>query len=179
MEAFHERGLGFFVFLVALPAALPLPALGINTLIAVPLLLLTLQQAFGSHTVWLPESLKKKTVRRETLENMIDAALPWVLRLEIFIQPRMGWLTQNGASRLIGFINFIMALAVCIPIPLTNTVPSMGIALMSIGILMRDGLSVLAGAFIGIAWIALLASVFIFLGLEGADLVKDFIKSFF
>lgn len=63
--------------------------------------------------------------------------------------------------------------------PLTNTVPSMGIALMSIGILMRDGLSVLAGAFIGIAWIALLASVFIFLGLEGADLVKDFIKSFF
>ena len=45
LEAFHERGFGFFLFMIALPAALPIPALGISTIIALPLLILTAQQA--------------------------------------------------------------------------------------------------------------------------------------
>ena len=36
--AFHERGFGFFLFLIALPAALPVPAIGLNTIIALSLI---------------------------------------------------------------------------------------------------------------------------------------------
>ncbi|MCB1605337.1 MAG: exopolysaccharide biosynthesis protein, partial [Xanthomonadales bacterium] len=40
LKGFHERGFGFFLFIFALPTALPLPGLGINLIIALPLLLL-------------------------------------------------------------------------------------------------------------------------------------------
>ncbi len=163
LEAFHERGFGFFLFLFALPAALPLPGLGINIIVAIPLLLLSVQMALGRRTVWFPEKLKARTIARKDLHNIIDAALPWLKRLEILIRPRLGFITQGIASNLVGAFAVLMALAVCVPLPLTNTVPSFGIALMAVGLLMRDGLAVLAGASIGTFWIAALA----FLGQTG------------
>ncbi|MEC4678159.1 MAG: exopolysaccharide biosynthesis protein, partial [Nitrospirota bacterium] len=81
-------------------------------------------------------------------------------------------------SKIIGLLGFLMALSVLFPVPLTNTVPSFGIVLMAIGILMRDGLSVLVGAIIGTAWVIMLVSVILIFGPEGVDLIKETIKSF-
>ena len=58
LEAFHERGFGFCLFLFALPAALPLPAVGLGTILAPPLLLLSAQMILGRHTVWFPARLQ-------------------------------------------------------------------------------------------------------------------------
>jgi len=176
LSAFHERGFGFFLFLFALPAALPIPAFGINTIIALPLLLLTVQQAIGRHTIWIPEKWKDKTIKQDSVNGFIEKAAPWIKRIEFFIRPRLGFITQGHMSKFIGLLGFFMALAVSIPLPLTNTIPSFGIALMSIGILMRDGLAVLAGAVIGLAWIALLVGFVVIFGPEGFDMVKEFIK---
>jgi hypothetical protein len=167
LAAFHERGFGFFLFLFALPAALPIPALGINFIVAAPLILLTSQQALGRHSVWLPDFLGKKEISRGRLASYIDAAEPWLEKLEFLIRPRLDFITRGRASNIIGAAGFMMALSVCVPLPLTNTVPSMGIALMAIGLLMRDGLAVLAGAFIGTVWVATL----VFLGQAGVRLI--------
>lgn len=156
LDAFHERGFGFFLFLFALPAALPLPAVGIGTVLGLPLLFLTAQLALRRHTIWMPESVRKRTLERAQLMKFIDIGLPWVRRLEILVRPRLGWITHGAVSAIIGVLGFIMACSVLLPIPLTNTVPSFGIALMAVGIIMRDGLAVLAGAVAGIAWIAAL-----------------------
>lgn len=176
LEAFHERGFGFFLFLFALPAALPVPAFGLNTVIALPLLLLTAQQAMGRHTIWVPKRWHDKTLSEAKVDGFITAATPWIKRLEIFIKPRLGFITQGHVSKLIGILGFIMALAVSIPLPLTNTVPSFGIALMAIGILMRDGLAVIGGAVIGMIWVLLLVSFVVIYGPDGFDVVKEFIK---
>lgn len=167
IEAFHERGFGFFLFLFALPAALPLPAVGYGTLLALPLLLLTAQQAYGRHTVWLPASVRKVAMSRRKFEGFIDAATPWLRHLEVIIRPRLPFVTDGFASNVIGVMGLIMALSVCIPLPLTNTVPSFGIGLMAIGLMMRDGLAVLAGAIIGTAWVAGLVTMVVI----GADFV--------
>ncbi len=176
LEAFHERGFGFFLFIFALPAALPLPAIGVGTILGIPLVFLTAQQAIGRHTIWFPEKFRKKSMKRENLLALIDRALPWTIRIEKFIKPRLNFVTQGSFSRMIGVCGFIMALSVCVPLPLTNTVPSFGIALMSVGILMRDGIAVLAGALIGIIWVILLYSILLFVGFEGIDLIKEGIK---
>ena len=89
------------------------------------------------------------------------------------------FITQGVFSNIIGAMGFIMALAVSIPLPLTNTVPAFGIALMSVGVLMRDGLAVIAGALIGLAWVTLLTVFMIYFGTEGIDMIKEFIKSLF
>ena len=175
LDAFHERGFGFFLFLFALPAALPLPAVGVGTVLGLPLVFLSAQQAVGRRTIWFPEKFKHKSIKRKTVVGMIEAALPWVQRVEFLIKPRLEFVTQGVFSRLIGVFGFIMSLSVCVPLPLTNTVPSFGIALMSVGVMMRDGLAVLAGATIGTLWVSLL----VFLGTEGVIFIKDFVKSFF
>lgn len=177
IEAFHERGFGFLIFIFALPAALPLPAVGLGTIIALPLFFLTLQQAFQRHTIWLPEKIKTRRVKRSTLIGAVDMALPWMKRIEFLVRPRLGFVTSPRFSWLIGVFGFIMAIVVLFPIPMTNTVPSLGIAVMAVGTLMRDGLAVIAGALIGLLWIALLIGAVVFLGTDGLEILKDMIKS--
>jgi hypothetical protein len=177
LEAFHERGFGFFLFLIALPAALPIPAIGLNTIIALPLLLLTAQQFLGRHTIWVPRKWQSKTVSKAKMDNFIHKATPWVKRLEILSKPRLSFMTQGFSSNLIGFMGFLMALAVAIPLPLTNTIPSVGIAGMALGVLMRDGVAVIVGGLIGMAWVTMLVILFIFFGAEAVDIVKGFFKS--
>ncbi len=178
LKAFHERGFGFFLFLFSLPAALPLPAVGVGTVLGLPLVFLTAQQAIGRRTIWFPEKFKNKSLKRARVLAMIDRALPWTQRVEKFIKPRMEFVTLGIFSRLIGVFGFIMALSVLVPLPLTNTVPSFGIALMSIGVIMRDGLAVIAGALIGMIWVCALIMIVLFLGTEGFDIIKDLIKSY-
>ncbi len=178
LSLFHERGFGFFLFLIALPAALPLPALGLNTVIALPLLLLTAQQMLGRHTVWLPERLRRKTIPSAKLERVIDSCLPWVVRIEWLTRPRLGFITHGVFSHIIGAAGLLMALSITIPLPLTNTVPSLGIACMAIGVLMRDGLAVLAGMSIGLAWCAMLGAAFFLFGTEAITIVRDAISAY-
>ncbi len=179
LDAFHERGFGFFLFLIALPAALPVPAIGLNTIIALPLLILTAQQALGRQTVWVPTKWKTKQVSSAKIEGFITSAQPWIKRIEFFVRPRLSFITQGIFSHFIGIAGFIMALAVAVPLPLTNTVPAFGIALMSIGVLMRDGLAVIGGLIIGLAWVVALVSVIVIFGSEGFDIMKEFVKGLF
>ncbi len=180
IEALHERGFGFLLLIFALPMALPLPVPpGINILLASPLILLTAQQALGRHAVWMPEKVQKRSIERTKLEKLINGVIPWMQRLEIILKPRLGGITHGAFSNVIGVLGLIMALTICIPVPLTNTVPSLGIALMAMGVIMRDGLAVMAGAFIGTLWVLMLTYAAIFLGAEGIDMIKGAIRSFF
>jgi hypothetical protein len=84
----------------------------------------------------------------------------------------MAWMTRGIFSNLIGLFGFGFALCICVPIPMTNTVPSLAVLLMAVGILMRDGLAVLAGMVIGSGWIMLLAT----LGIAGfKTLINNFL----
>ncbi|MCK5284394.1 MAG: exopolysaccharide biosynthesis protein [Alphaproteobacteria bacterium] len=178
IESLHERGFGFLLLILALPMAIPLPVPpGINILLASPLIILTAQQAIGRKNIWMPETIRKKSITRRKLETIINASIPWIQRLEIIIKPRLGGITHGYFSNAIGALGFIMALTICIPIPLTNTIPSLGIALMAIGVIMRDGLAVIVGALTGTLWVVMLAYIIIFLGTEGIDIAKETIKS--
>ena len=159
LEAFHERGLGMALILFATPMALPIPVPpGINVALATPLLFLTLQQALGAHTVWLPDHVQKKTFAREALQATLLKIVPFLKRIEILLKPRLPWVTTRLSSQIMGFLGFVMALTICIPVPLTNTVPSFGITIMALGLMMRDGLAVLTGAAIGTAWVLMLVT---------------------
>jgi hypothetical protein len=177
LTQFHERGFGFFLFLFALPAAIPLPGLGINTIIALPLLFLTAQMALGRKTIWMPEKIKQKNIASDNIKSLINRATPWITKIEHLIKPRLEFMTQAGISNFVGVMTLFMALAVAVPLPLTNTVPSMGLAMVGVGLMMRDGLAIIGGVFIGICWIILLSALIIFIGSEGIDLFKEFIRN--
>lgn len=160
MDALHERGFGILIFLFALPMALPIPVPpGINLLFSTPLLFLTFQQIYGAKAPWLPLRMRRKPISKAGLDMLVTRAAPWLDRLSFLIRPRLGWMTQGLFSHLIGVFGFLFTLCVCIPVPLTNTVPSMAIALMAVGVLIRDGLAILGGMILGSVWIALLMTL--------------------
>jgi hypothetical protein len=180
LEIMHERGLAMIVFFFAIPMALPIPVPpGINILMATPLLFLTAQQAIGAKQVYLPQKIRTKTLKTKNLIGFIQIVIPWIKRIEYFSKPRLAFLTQPLISRLFGLCGFIMALSVCIPLPLTNTAPSFGIALMALGFMMRDGLLLLAGCLWGMAWIALLMTAILIFGPEAFDIIKETVKGLF
>jgi hypothetical protein len=173
LEAFHERGFGIVLFIFSLPAAAPIPAPGINTLIAIPLLFLTAQMAIGRHTVWFPANIKQQSLSSDLCGRMIDSCLPWIVWIENYMKPRLGFITQGLFSKLIGVFGFIMALSGAVPLPLMNTVPAIGISLMAIGVVMRDGLVVVSGCVLGIVWVFLITAIYLTLGAEGIDFIRS------
>jgi len=179
IEALHERGFGVLLLIFAAPMALPIPVPpGINIILASPLLFLTAQQALGRHTIWMPRRLLSKQISRKKMCGMMAAIIPWLEKIEFLLRPRLRWATNDGASCIFGFMGFLMAITVTIPVPMTNTIPSLGIALMALGTITRDGLVTITGALIGTAWVALLTGGVIFFGAEALDMIKEMIKSF-
>lgn len=176
LESLREQGYGFPLLIFSAPMALPVPTPpGINILLAIPLMILSAQQAVGQRTIWFPAWVKRKSIKRETLGLLIRATVPWFRRIEKLVKPRMEFATQGIFSHLIGLIGLIMALMVCVPIPMTNTIPSLGIALMAIGVIMRDGLCVTLGAIISFIWAIILTAIIGYLGVKGIDFAKDMI----
>lgn len=170
IAAFHERGFGMLLLILASPMALPLPVPpGVNVLMASPLMLLTSQQLYGAKSPWLPETLLKRQIKREMFEKTMRMILPWIQKIEYMTKARLGFITHGIFSHLIGLCGLLMALSVCVPLPLTNSVPSLGIALMSVGVLMRDGLAVITGMVIGLSWITML----IFVGDAGLKFIMN------
>ena len=53
----------------------------------------------------------------------------------------------------------VLAMAVMLPLPFTNFVPAMGIAVISLGLLEEDGVTIFVGLLIGLVGLAIVAAV--------------------
>ena len=67
--------------------------------------------------------------------------------------------------------------SILVPLPLTNSAPGVALAVAALGLLTRDGILVLIGLIWGLAWIALLITLFVLFGTAGVDMLKDFVRS--
>ncbi|MEM1103836.1 MAG: exopolysaccharide biosynthesis protein [Pseudomonadota bacterium] len=154
-EELEERGFGLLLLLLALPCCLPFVYL-LPQIVAVPMLLLSVQMASGRHSPWLPGNLKNRSVPLAALRNVVERAGRYVGWIERLAHPRLLPLTSHGASRVLGALLAIPCASILVPLPSTNTVPGIGVAIASVGLIERDGLLVLLGLAIGLAWVALL-----------------------
>ncbi len=160
--ALQRRGFGVLLALAALPLCLPVPMPpGYTTLFSIPLFILSLQMLVGRRTPWLPRWLGRKEIKRTTLAKFVEKANPFLRRIERKMKPRWGWAGSPAGEKLIGLFAFIFTCSIAIPLPMTNVPPGIGILLMALGLLSRDGVMILIGKFIGILGIILTASVLI------------------
>lgn len=174
LEILHERGFGMALLLFSLPLCIPVPKPpGLSTLFGLPLFFLAFQQMIGRHTLWMPEFILKRSLSRDKMEKIIDICLPAITKMEVLIRPRLEWVTLGYSSLLIGFFGAIMAAFISLPLPGSNMVPALGIALMSTGVMARDGLTVILGAVIGIGWVIGLSSLYIIFGMEGLHVLQE------
>jgi hypothetical protein len=174
VDQLDERAFGLLILLFAIPCLVPgLPG---AQLIAIPIFLLGLQLAAGKSEVWLPKRALAATVKRswiDAIAGFVDKRLRWTERLS---RPRLTQLASGWSERLIGAI--IALAAITIMLPITNTIPSLAITVIAVGLLQRDGLFTVAGCGLAFAWITFLA-IMIWGLFAGAGFAVTFISEHF
>lgn len=174
VDTLDERAFGLLILLFAIPCLVPgLPG---AQLIAIPIFLLGFQMAAGREEVWLPKAALGAKVKRAWLEaiaGFVDKRLRWTERLS---KPRLTHLASGWSERLIGLV--IALASVTIMLPITNTIPSLAITIIAVGLLQRDGVFTLAGFGLAAAWITFLV-VMSFGLIVGASFAVDFIAEHF
>jgi hypothetical protein len=120
--------------------------------------LLSLQLTLGARRPWLPASLLRMHVSRESIRAGAESMRTWAGRIDRVLQPRLVLLSEPPFANLAGLACALAAVAT-FPlglIPVAPLAPGMAITLIGLGLFVRDGLLLLTGAVVmsGALWIA-------------------------
>lgn len=177
IDLIGDRGFGLLLLLLALPAALPVPATGYGTPFGIVMIILGSQMLMGRETPWVPDSFKARTLSFRLLSFSVrNAGLP-LRAVEIFIRPRLSGLAQSKSFlRGIGACIILLAAMMSLPIPLTNTAPSFVIFMLAAGILEEDGLFLLGGLLLAPVAASIAGAALYFAVMYGPEAVETTLK---
>jgi hypothetical protein len=146
LDALHERAFGMAILLFVLPNTPPMPGIPyVSTLTGIPICLFALQLIFGMDRPWLPSGIARKEIPQRRIRLVWRKILPAFQRVEKYVRPRHLALTSQFAERLLAVLIFAFGFVMALPIPAGNLLPAWAIALLSLGLMERDGRLVIAG----------------------------------
>lgn len=131
------------VFLV--PVSIP----GVSTVFGSAILLIGITQLF-QQKLWLPKRIANRSLSTQRLTSGLNRALVWFHRLEKISRPhRLGWFANSRAADLLNKLSFILAaILLMVPfgfIPFSNTLPAVALIFLAVGLIQKDGGSILLG----------------------------------
>lgn len=121
-------------------------------------MLLALQLILGREQLWLPDRWRNLELAGDKQQRFIGALMRLIRRLERFSRPRMRYLFGHRWSNVAFGVLVICGTAgafLAPPFTGLDTLPSMGVVLLSLGVLLEDVVIVCAGLLVGSAGIAL------------------------
>jgi len=159
------------IFLV--PVSIP----GVSTVFGTGILLIGITHLFA-RKLWLPKPIANRKLSSPKLKEAFQRAIIWHHRLEKISRPhRLSKLTAEVGSTVFNNLCFILAAILLMApfgfIPFSNTLPALALIFFSIGMMERDGGSVLLGYVANVATII----YFGFLIAGGGWSIGEFIKA--
>ena len=158
LEVFEEKSFAIaFVLLLGVPA-LPLPTGGATHVFEVIAALLALELVAGRDQIWLPRRWCKLDLAGPRRQRFITALMKRVRQLERFSRPRLRFLFDHRLSNIVfGLLVIGGSAGAFFAPPFTglDTLPALGVVLLSLGVLLEDILVVIAATVVGVAGVAL------------------------
>jgi hypothetical protein len=158
INLFAERSFAIlFVLLLALPA-LPLPTGGATHVFELIAMLLALQLIVGRKQIWLPQRWCKIELAGGRRERLLTSLMRQIRRVERFSRPRFLFLFDHRLSNIFfGLLVIGGCVGAFVAPPFTglDTLPALGVVLLSLGVLMKDIAVVVAGLVVGTAGVVL------------------------
>jgi hypothetical protein len=152
------RAYALILLIFALPEALPLPVAGMSTILAIPLILVSLQMLLHGPEPQLPIWLSERRVPLRVLKigtSRIEQALK---RFESLSRPR--WRSLVMQTRIIGAFCLLLSVIIALPIPFGNMLPALCILGIAIGMLHEDGAlvagSLTAGSLVVVGFVTMI-----------------------
>jgi hypothetical protein len=133
--------------------ALPLPTGGASHVLEVVTMLLALELVVGRRTIWLPERWKRLPLAGESRQRLATTLLKLIRRLERFSRPRFRpLLDQRLSGVMFGVLVLGMTVTAFVAPPFSglDTLPSLGVVVLSLGFLMEDAVLAGIGLVIGV-----------------------------
>jgi hypothetical protein len=171
-DLFGEKSFAIvFVLLLGVPA-LPLPTGGVTHVFEIIAALLALELIAGRTQVWIPERWRAIELAGPRQQRFLAGLMRMIRRLERISRPRFRFLFDHRLSNLVfGLLVLGGTAGAFLAPPFTglDTLPALGVVLLSLGVLLEDILVVLAAVVVGVAGVALE----IFLGTAAYHGVSD------
>ncbi len=168
-----DRGFGFLLVILAIPAFIPVLPPGTSTVLGLLMSLVALQMLLGRPQPWIPARWRRKRLSPDTVNRLQTQGVALLRKLERVSYPRGRWLTRNGLFlRWNAVVVIFMALVLSSPLPFLNTFPALGVLLIGIGLINHDGYLLLAGNLIALVLVFLMVGSFHLL----AKAVQGFLK---
>jgi hypothetical protein len=155
-DRMDERAYGLLILLLSIPCLVP-GLYGVPQVVGVIVILVAAQLLVGREEPWLPRWMLDLRAKGSWLKAMADFAeskLAWVDRLS---RPRLRRFASGAGEKLAAV--FMILATLTIILPMTNTIPSVALALLSVGLIQRDGLFVIGGAVVATGWLTLLGAL--------------------
>ncbi len=146
-----------FVLLLGV-SALPLPTGGATHVMEIIAVVLAAQLIVGRTEIWLPEKWRAITLAGERRTAFLDRLVAVIRFLERFSRPRLRFLFHHRASDVVfGVLVVLLTVAAFVAPPFSglDTLPSIGVVLLALAVLLEDALIAVLGLLSGVAGIAL------------------------
>lgn len=153
----HKSFAAVFVLLLGVPA-LPLPTGGATHVLELVAILLALELVAGRKKIWLPRRWAGLRLGGPARQRFLHALLALIRRLERVSRPRLRVLFDHRLSNVaFGALVAAGSIAAFVAPPFSglDTLPALGVVLVSLGVLLEDIAFVALGIMAGAAGIAL------------------------
>ncbi|MBX7146424.1 MAG: exopolysaccharide biosynthesis protein [Alphaproteobacteria bacterium] len=150
VELLGKRGYGLIIFILSLPNLLPVILPGMSTAFGIPIIFLSLQLMLGAKKPWLPKFISNRAVNHKDFSKLMQPLLPYIEQTEHLLKPRLLALSFFPSQNVIGFLMFILAILLSLPLPGTGIVLAIPLILLSLGLLERDGIFLILGFISGL-----------------------------
>jgi hypothetical protein len=158
VELFEEKSFAIlFVLLLGVPA-LPLPTGGATHVFEIIAVLLALQLIAGREHIWLPDRWRRLELAGPRQRRFIAGLMKFIAFLERFSRPRLTFLFDHRLSNIVfGLLVIAGCAGAFLAPPFTglDTLPALGVVLLSLGVLLEDFLVVVLGVAVGVGGVFL------------------------
>jgi hypothetical protein len=152
VDTFGPRSFAIlFIVLMALPA-LPLPTGAISHVLEVLTVLLALELVIGRREVWIPQRFENRELKSVTNPKFSRSLLKRIRWFEKFSRPRMAGLLENRLTSVVfgvAVAGLTVAAFFSPPFSGLDTLPSLGVVVLSLGVLLGDIVIAVIGLAIG------------------------------
>ncbi len=162
IDSFEDKSFAaLFIILLALPA-LPVPTGGITHIFEIIAMLLALELIAGRRAIWLPNKWLNHKLPEKFRTKTLPVIYHWYQKIERLSKPRLSkQLGSSLFSRLIGVTVLVLTLAAFLAPPFSglDTLPALGIVILSIGVILDDLLLAVLGFIVGTSGIVLILTL--------------------
>ncbi len=152
------------IAIAVFPLILPIPyPPGMPTMLSIPVFIFILNALVGRKIIKIPEKVRKLSFKIDSLKMVVvKSTIIVTILAKISRGGRLKWIIDPQMTKIHAFFMLIMCTLIALPFPGTNYLPSISIFVISLGVVLTDGILVGIGYFIGLSGILLVTMIVIF-----------------